>query len=107
MTAYGSAPARTLALGTISLAALAGGASAAACYESLASPTMAPINTILTFLTEIGNPIGYFMFVYMGIKWVLAEGPEDRENARRGVIYICIGILMLRTSLWTVDYLLC
>jgi hypothetical protein len=65
------------------------------------------IQKIQDMLTRIGYPIAFVMMVYMGAKWIISEGPEDRENARRGVIYIVIALIMLRASAAFVRYLLC
>ena len=68
---------------------------------------MPAIQTIQTLLKNIGYPIALFMMVYMGAKWAVAEGPEDRENARRGIIYIVIALVMLVSSASFTTYLLC
>ncbi len=86
--------------------ALAGFAQAQ-CYEPLGSDLMKPVKNIIDFLVVIAYPIGFFMIVYMGVKWIISEGPEDRENARRGVIYVIIGLILLRSAFYLVTYLLC
>ena len=65
------------------------------------------MGAVMSQLMTMGAPIGLVMMIYMGVKWVLAEGPEDRENSRRAVIYIIIGLIMLRTAHPLVEYLLC
>jgi len=62
---------------------------------------------IMIWLQQIGYPLALFMMAYMGIKWVMAEGPEPRENARRGVIYVVIGIILLRGGVQLAYNLLC
>jgi len=89
------------------LALALGGFAQAQCYEPLGSPIMAPIQNMINFLNTIAYPIGFFMIVYMGIKWIISEGPEDRENSRRGVIYVMIGLIMLKATFYLVEYLLC
>lgn len=79
----------------------------AQCYEPLGSDLMKPVKNIKEFLEKISYPIGFFMIVYMGIKWIISEGPEDRENARRGVIYVVIGLILLKSAVELVTYLLC
>ena len=77
-------------------------AAATACAANI--PAM---NDIMQMLQTIGYPIGIFMVAYMGIKWMLAEGPQDRENARRGIIYVVIGLILLQVSVKLVYFLLC
>ncbi len=74
----------------------------AQCGESLTEMVAAQ-----KMLKDVGWPIGFFMMVYMGIKWIISEGPEERENARRGVIYVVIGVLVLRTGVGLIEYLMC
>lgn len=60
--------------------------------------SIAPLNDMMIWLAQIANPLGLFMMIYMGIKWSMAEGAEDRENARRGIIYVVIGLLLVQVS---------
>jgi len=92
------------ALPLASLLLAAQDAAASACVDAVAATVAA---NIATMLTTIGNACAYFMMVYMGMKWMMAEDPEGRENARRGVIYIVIGLILLRSSSPLVLYLLC
>ncbi len=62
---------------------------------------------IMIWLQQIGYPLAFFMMAYMGIKWIMAEGPEPRENARRGVIYVVIGIILLRGGVLLTYNLFC
>lgn len=77
-------------------------AACAQCGENI--PAMVEI---MQMLQKIGYAIAVFMFAYLGIKWMLAEGPADRENARRGIIYIIIGLMLLRAGVPLVYFLLC
>jgi type IV secretory pathway VirB2 component (pilin) len=62
---------------------------------------------ISVMLTTIGNACGVVMIIYMGLKWMLADDPQGRENARRGIIYIIIGLIILRVASALVYYLMC
>ncbi len=81
---------------------LAQNASAEACMANIPA-----LNELILDIQTIGNPIGFFMLAYMGVKWIVAEGPQDVENARRGVIYVVIGLILLKVSHPLVVYLLC
>jgi hypothetical protein len=87
-------------------------ASAASTVQAQCAITLSPavgraFTEVIVSIQTIGYPIGFIMMIYMGVRWFLAEGPEDRENARRGVIYIIIGIMLLRTADPLINYLLC
>ncbi|MFH0862510.1 MAG: pilin [Candidatus Altiarchaeota archaeon] len=81
-------------------------ASALACWPA-STDLRDKLTEIINQLLTLGSPIAFLMMVYMGIKWYMAEGPEDRENARRGIIYVVIGLIMLRGAQEFVHYLLC
>jgi hypothetical protein len=81
-------------------------AAGAACAQTCGEPLSA-VDYIKVQLQEMGVPIAFFMMLYMGIKWITAEGPEDRENARRGIIYVIIGTIMLVAGESLIEYLLC
>jgi hypothetical protein len=65
------------------------------------------VDKIQTYLSTIGVPLAWFMAAYMGVKWIVSESPEERENARRGIIYIIIGVIILRTADSLTLYLFC
>jgi hypothetical protein len=83
-------------------AILLGSLVSAQCGEVLEST-----DAMIQIMAKIGNPIGQFMMIYMGIKWVVSDGPEERENARRGVIYVVIGLMLLQVASPLVEYLMC
>ncbi|MCX6695778.1 MAG: pilin [Candidatus Altiarchaeota archaeon] len=58
-------------------------------------------------MTLIGASLAFILFVYQGMKWMVAEGPEDREDAKKGIIYLVIGMLLLVCSYSLVYFLLC
>ena len=68
---------------------------------------MPTLTRVMIWLRQIGWPLGLFMMVYMGIKWIISEGPEERENARRGLIYVVIGLILLQGAIQLAYGLLC
>jgi hypothetical protein len=82
-------------------------AASAQCNPTGTSQTGAAIQTMQDMFKTMGYPLALFMMVYMGAKWAIAEGPEDRENARRGIIYIVIALLLLKAAPSFTVYLLC
>jgi drug/metabolite transporter superfamily protein YnfA len=77
-------------------------ASASGCYIDYAS-----LQYLREQLRIISGPLGFLMVILLGIKWMVAEGPEERENARRGIIYVVIGMLLVRASWDLTIMLLC
>jgi hypothetical protein len=39
--------------------------------------------------------LGWFMMVVMGIKWIVSENTNDRGDAKKGMIYIILGLLVI------------
>ena len=78
---------------------------AAQCDDPMVRPVL--MDNIARPIITIGPPIALFMMVYMGMKWTMAESPEEVENARRGVIYIVIGLLIIMAGVELVYFLLC
>jgi len=62
---------------------------------------------IQTSLVTIGAVVGLLFMVLEGIAWMMAEGPEEREDAKKGIIYILIGLIILTSAYTFVRYLLC
>ncbi|MFH1054970.1 MAG: hypothetical protein V1744_02620 [Candidatus Altiarchaeota archaeon] len=77
---------------------------ASACYDAAITPAMVGV---MDMIRTFGYPLGLFMLIYMGLKWMTSEGPEERDNARRGIIYMIIGLLLLKVGWDLVLYLLC
>jgi hypothetical protein len=62
--------------------------------------------SVVDIMTTIGMPIALIMLIYMGIKWSMAESPEEHENAKKGIIYIVIGVILIRVGVGLAYYLL-
>jgi len=89
------------AYSALALTFLLSGSALAACLANI--PTM---NRVQNMMQTMGYPLAFIMMLYMGLKWMTAETPSDRENARRGVIYIVIGVILLRVANQVILYLL-
>jgi hypothetical protein len=42
-----------------------------------------------------------------GAKYITSGNPQERESARRGIIYIVIGLIILQTAVSLTEYFLC
>ena len=58
-------------------------------------------------LTSVGTSLAILMMALQGIKWILSDTPEEREDTKRGIIYIIIGLILLGSAYTFVYYLLC
>ncbi|MFH1125777.1 MAG: pilin [Candidatus Altiarchaeota archaeon] len=92
--------------------------SVALLYPSLctnaATPTTSPgpaaysstMQDVELMLLQIGSALGVLMITISCIRWIAAQNPEERESAKKGVIYVMIGLLLLRGSENIISFLL-
>jgi hypothetical protein len=57
-----------------------------------------PMGTWLPGLEKLAYALGWMMMVIMGVKWIIADSPNERADAKKGMIYIVIGLLVVRSS---------
>ena len=57
-------------------------------------------------LLRIGTVVGTLMIVVEAVGWISAQNPQERENAKRGIIYVLIGLILLKSSENLVNFLL-
>lgn len=66
----------------LALSAPAASATAAATYPWIAS------------MQGLAYALGWAMMVILGIKWVTSDSANDRQDAKKGMMYIVIGLLV-------------
>lgn len=49
-------------------------------------------------MKTLAYALGWLMMVIMGVKWIIADSPNERADAKKGMIYIVIGLLIVRSS---------
>lgn len=62
---------------------------------SAASDTMDETNKAIR---QIGAALAVLMFSIHGLKWVMSETPADRAEAKKGMIYVIVGLLFLKLA---------
>jgi len=69
---------------------------AAAVVLSLLSVTAsaAPLDWVKG-MKRVAFALGWIMMVFMGIKWIVADSANERAEAKKGMIYIVIGLLIV------------
>ena len=60
---------------------------------SAGPPAMAWVGSMI----GLAYALGWLMMVIMGIKWIIADSPNERADAKKGMIYIVIGLLLVRS----------
>jgi len=62
------------------------------------SATGGPSLPWLASLATLAYALGWIMMVIMGIKWIVADSPNERADAKKGMMYILIGLLVVRSA---------
>ena len=52
----------------------------------------------LASLATLAYALAWIMMVIMGMKWILADSPNERADAKKGMMYILIGLLVVRSA---------
>jgi hypothetical protein len=63
----------------------------------LASPTP-PSLTWIANLRTVAYALGWLMMVLMGLKWIISESANERAEAKKGMIYIVVGLLIVTSA---------
>lgn len=58
-----------------------------------AGPPTPPWNP--TSLQEMAAALGILLIFIMGLRWMVAESAQEREEAKKGIIYVCVGLLIV------------
>lgn len=64
------------------------------------------IHDLEDILTDVGSALAVLMIAIEGVRWTAAQSPQDRESAKKGIIYIVAGLGLLVSSENLVSYLL-
>ena len=57
--------------------------------------SQAPDYSWVCGLQTLAGALGWVMMVIMGLKWIVAESPNERAEAKKGMLYIVIGLLIV------------
>ena len=58
---------------------------------------------IITLLQILSPGIGIILLSINGIRWITSDDEESRDSAKKGVIYVIIGLLIIMISLAVVN----
>lgn len=61
---------------------------------------------ITEILTKVGAALGVLMIAVEGVRWIFSDSPKGRDDARKGVTYVIIGLILLISAEKLVEYLL-
>ncbi len=61
---------------------------------SMAASAQTPLSWVVG-LKRVAFALGWIMMVFMGVKWIVADSANERAEAKKGMIYIVIGLLIV------------
>lgn len=61
---------------------------------------------LIEILQSAAVAVGTVLIAFMGLKWLTADTPAERDNARKGIVYIVAGLLILASGEGLVLWLL-
>lgn len=70
-------------------------------------PEMSEIFSLKDGIATVAASLGALMLAYAGLRWVMADGPQERDDARKTIIYIIIGLVVVSTTTDLVQALYC
>ena len=71
---------------------LVGLAAMAAAGPTMPIPQLVELNT---GLKTVASALGVLIITYAGIKWIMSEGPQERDDAKKTIIYAVIGLIIV------------
>jgi hypothetical protein len=69
-----------------------------ALLPALVSASAAPTLTWIPSLKLVAYSLGWLMMVILGGKWIIADSPNERADAKKGMIYIVVGLLVVASA---------
>ena len=49
-------------------------------------------------LQQVAYTLGWLMMVLMGVKWIVADSPNERADAKKSMIYVVLGLLVVASA---------
>jgi hypothetical protein len=46
-------------------------------------------------LKTVASALGTLVITYAGIKWIMSEGPQERDDAKKTIIYALVGLIIV------------
>ncbi|VVB54767.1 TrbC/VIRB2 family protein [uncultured archaeon] len=81
-------------------------AAGAPCSVSGAGPITAAGSTfydMICDLVEIASALGTLMIAIQGLRWAVADGASERNEAKKGIMYVVIGLALVVNAPTIVD----
>lgn len=70
------------------------------------SNILAPLNKVKNLVLSVAGVIAVIFLVINGVKWMFADTPQAKEEAKRGLQGAIIGLIIIAAAFPLTDYLL-
>lgn len=70
-------------------------------------PEMTEIWNLNDGIKQVGAALGMLVIAHAGLRWVTAESPQDRDDAKKTIIYVMMGLFVVSQTKLIVDAVYC
>lgn len=53
------------------------------------------IGSMVPRLKVLAATLGWFLMILCGVRWIIADSPNDKADAKKGMMYIVVGMLLI------------
>ncbi|MFH1125776.1 MAG: pilin [Candidatus Altiarchaeota archaeon] len=58
-------------------------------------------------LTTLASALGVLVISYAGIRWVAADSPQERDDSKKMIMYVMVGLIIVNLADYLVQALYC
>ncbi|MBM3308939.1 MAG: hypothetical protein FJY77_01675 [Candidatus Altiarchaeales archaeon] len=58
-------------------------------------------------IKNIASALGALIFVNSGVRWIAAQSPEERDDAKKTIIYVIVGLIAVAIAKDIVEAIYC
>jgi len=67
-------------------------------HTASAGTDLAELWDLFSGLKTLASSLGLVIITYDGIAWIIGEGAQDREEAKKGIIYAMAGMIFVSSA---------
>lgn len=66
--------------------------------SSAAPPQMSVVTNLNAQLKLLAAALGVLMITYSGLRWIMADSPQERDDSKKAIVYVIIGLLVVQLA---------
>lgn len=70
-------------------------------------PVPTELTDLIVGLQTVAGALGALMIAIEGVRWIIADNPTERSEAKKGIIYVIVGLIVVLAAVGIVDALYC